>query len=99
MIDENIQKQPPEVFYKKGVLRNFAEIYKFWNLQGNFIEKESLAQAFSCQFCKISKNTVFAEHLWTTASKYCKGGTTTQQLIEKSNWNDNWTKTKFLWWS
>ena len=29
MIDENIQKQPPEVFYKKGVLKNFAEIYKF----------------------------------------------------------------------
>ena len=27
----------------------------------NFI-KTSLAQVFSCKFCKISKNTVFAEH-------------------------------------
>ena len=23
---------------------------------------------FSCQFCEISKNTFFTEHLWTTAS-------------------------------
>ena len=25
-------------------------------------------QAFSCEFCEISKNTVFTEHVWTTAS-------------------------------
>ena len=25
----------------------------------NFIKKESLAQAFSCEFCEISKNTFF----------------------------------------
>ena len=35
----------------------------------NFIKKESLAQVFSCEFCKISKNTFFAEHLSTTASR------------------------------
>ena len=23
---------------------------------------------FSCEFCEISKNTFFTEHLWTTAS-------------------------------
>ena len=35
----------PEVFYKKG--------------EGcNFIKKETLAQVFSCEFCKISKNTL-----------------------------------------
>ena len=28
-------------------------------LQLNFIEKESLAQVFSCEFCEISKNTFF----------------------------------------
>ena len=33
----------------------------------NFINKESLAQLFSCEFCKISKNTFFTEHLRTTA--------------------------------
>ena len=32
------------------------------------IKKETLAQAFSCKFCEISKNTFFPERLWTTAS-------------------------------
>ena len=34
----------------------------------NFIKKEALAQVFSCEFYEISKNTFFAEHLWTNAS-------------------------------
>ena len=32
-----------------------------------FIKKETLAQVFSCEFCEISKNTFFTEHVWTTA--------------------------------
>ena len=32
------------------------------------LKKETLAQVFSCEFCKISKNTFFTENLWTTAS-------------------------------
>ena len=35
----------------------------------NFIKKETLAQVFSCECCQISKNTVFTEHLWVTASE------------------------------
>ena len=34
----------------------------------NFIRNEALAQVFSCEFCEISKNTSFKEHLQTTAS-------------------------------
>ena len=34
----------------------------------SFIQKETLAQVFFCEFYKISKNTFFTEHLWTTAS-------------------------------
>ena len=34
----------------------------------NVIKKETLAQVLSCEFCEISKNTFFTEHLWTTAS-------------------------------
>ena len=34
----------------------------------NFIKKKTLAQVFSCEFCEISKNTFFIEHLWTAAS-------------------------------
>ena len=28
------------------------------------LKKETLAQVFSCEFCKISKNIFFTEHLW-----------------------------------
>ena len=38
---------------------------------GNFIKKEALAQMFFCEFCEISKNTFFTEHLWATASEIC----------------------------
>ena len=34
----------------------------------NFIKKETLTQVFSCEFCEISKNTFFTEHLRKTAS-------------------------------
>ena len=34
----------------------------------NFIKEETLAQVLSCEFCKISKNTLFPEHLQTTPS-------------------------------
>ena len=34
----------------------------------NFIKKETLVQALSCEFCEISWNTFFTEHLRATAS-------------------------------
>ena len=30
----------------------------------NFIKKEALTRVFFCEFCEISKNTFFIEHLW-----------------------------------
>ena len=73
-----IQKQSSEVFCKKGVLRNFAkftekhlcQVLFFTKVAGlgpracNSFNKETLAQVFSCEFCEISKNTFFIEHLW-----------------------------------
>ena len=54
-------------FYKIGVLRNFTKLTgkHMWQtlsflikLQAwGFIKKGTLAQVFSCEFCKISKNT------------------------------------------
>ena len=35
----------------------------------NFIKKKALAQVFSCEFCKICKNTFFTEHLPVAASE------------------------------
>ena len=32
------------------------------------LKKEALAQVFSCEFCQISKNPFFTEHLCATAS-------------------------------
>ena len=64
------QKQPPEVFYKKGVLVNFAKFTGKHLRQSLFlIKEETLAQAFSCEFCEIYKNSFFTEHLWATASE------------------------------
>ena len=37
----------------------------------NFIIKETLTQVFSYEFCHISKNTFFTEHLRTTAPIHC----------------------------
>ena len=34
----------------------------------NFIKKEALEQVFSCEFCEISQNIFFTEHLKETAS-------------------------------
>ena len=31
------------------------------------MKKETLAQMFSCQFCKIFRSNVFKEHIWRTA--------------------------------
>ena len=63
----------PEVFCKKGVLRNFTKFTGkhlrqslFFN---NFIKKETLAQAFSCEFCGISKNTFFCRIRLVAASE------------------------------
>ena len=61
------------------------------------MKKETLAQVFFCEFCEISKNTSFTEHLWTTASgvfrvtgflKKIKNGSTGKFLlpIPVSDW-------------
>ena len=69
-----------QVFYEKGVLRNFAKFIGKQLCQSpfsnpvagqrpeawNFIKKEALAQVFSCKFCEISKNTFYYRtHLWS----------------------------------
>ena len=52
-------------YIRKGVLRNFTKftgkhLYQslFFNKVAG-VKKETLVQVFSCEFCKISKNTFF----------------------------------------
>ena len=40
----------------------------------NFVEKETLAHVFSCEFCEITKNIFFTEHVWVTASAFISKG-------------------------
>ena len=59
----SVPKQPPEVFYKKGILKNFSKFIgkhlfqslffnKVVGLQAcNSIKKETLAQLFPFEFC------------------------------------------------
>ena len=67
-------------FVRKNVLRNFPKftwkhlcqslsLVKLKVSACNFIKRESLAQVFSCEFCKISKNSFFIKHFRATASK------------------------------
>ena len=66
------QKQPPEVLYKKGVLKKIAKFTKkhlyqnlFFNKAAGLatLKKETLAQVFFCEFCKNFENTFFIEYL------------------------------------
>ena len=69
---------------RKGVPGNFAKFTGkhvpghvsrvfFWRMKpATLLKKETLAQVFSCEFCKISKNTFFTKHLWANASDYLK---------------------------
>ena len=55
---------------KKCVLRNFAKFTGKHLCQSLCFNEVAgtAAQVFSCEFCEISKNTFFTEHLRTTAS-------------------------------
>ena len=73
----------------KDVLRDFAKFTGRQLCQSLFfnklqaLEKETLAQGlFSCEFCEISNNTFFIEHLQVTASVKVKTELTKfQQLM------------------
>ena len=67
----NTQKQPPEVFYKKGVLKNFAKFTAkhlcrslFFNNPATLLKKETLAQVLSCEFCGMFKGGLSGWMTW-----------------------------------
>ena len=82
---------------KKDVLRNFTKFtgkHLYHSLFFNKVagRKATLAQVFFCEFCEISINTFFTEHLWATASVQVvmKFGTLKIQLENtNSSWKNN----------
>ena len=61
----------PEVFCKKGVPRNFTK-FTAKHLCQSLFKKETLRQVFSCEFCKISKNTFSHRVPLVAASQFYK---------------------------
>ena len=72
----------PEVFCKKVALKNFpiftgkhlCQSLFFNKVAGaasNFIKKETLTQVFSCEFCKIFKNSLFLKNTSGGCFCYC----------------------------
>ena len=71
----NVEKQPLEVFCKKMCFWKFHKIHRktpvpeaflkkrLWPQACDFVKKETLLQVFSCEFCEISKNIFFTEHI------------------------------------
>ena len=57
-------KQPSEGLFKKRCYEKFRRIYMKTS------EPESLFLVFSCEFCQIFKNILFAEQHRTTAPDY-----------------------------
>ena len=67
--DQTTYEQPEVVARRCSVKKMFLNcarvsfLIKLQVLASNFIKEESLAKVFSCEFCEISKNTFFTEHL------------------------------------
>ena len=55
--------------FKEGFILDWDYTWQLARSRANnFNKKETLSQVFSCEFCGISKNTFFTEHLRTTGS-------------------------------
>ena len=61
--DIPVRSSRPEVFCKKGVLRNFVKFTGKHLCQSLFF-KETLAQVFSVNFAKFLRKLFLLEHLW-----------------------------------
>ena len=66
-----IRRSHQKCSVRKGVLRNsekFTGKYLCQSFVFNKVVKKETLALFSCEFCEISKNAFFTDHLWATAS-------------------------------
>ena len=70
-----------QIFYKIGALKSLPKFIEKDMCRSYFLiklkvgnvqlyQKDSLAQMFSCEFCKIFQNTFFEKHLQVTAFEH-----------------------------
>ena len=63
----------------------------------NFIKKETLVKVFSCEFCEISKNTFFTEHLRLTIPEVIRNlMNQIPYAVSKKKKSESELQTKFL---
>ena len=86
----------PEVFCNKKSSKKFHKIHRktpvpesfLHKVTGcNFIKKETLAQVFSCEFCEISKNTLFYRTHLVVASVYYETAGLSKFLFAKNKYS------------
>ena len=65
LCDKNIATFMLQLFYDKNNRQTFAN-HRLETC--NFVKKETLTQVFSCEFCKIDKNTFYYRTLLVAAS-------------------------------
>ena len=58
----------PQANFAKFTVRHLRQSL-YSNKVAGLRPGQTLAQVFSCEFSKISKNTFFTEHLWATVSE------------------------------
>ena len=64
----NVRSSQRRYSVRKKVLKTFTKSTGKHLCQSHFFKKETLAQAFSSEFCEIPKNAFSTEQLLTTAS-------------------------------
>ena len=64
----NVQKQSLEIFYKKSCSKNFCNVHRKKPELECLFSKVVPTRVFSCEHCKIFKNTCFEGHLGIAAS-------------------------------
>ena len=67
IIQDPTQKQPPEVFYKKDVLKSFSFLIKLKPRPATLLKKRLWHRYFPFKICEIFKSTLLKEHLRVTA--------------------------------
>ena len=107
IINKNSRSSRPEVFCKKGILKNFTQFTGKHLCQSlfliqlqaeacNVIKIETLAQVFSCGFYEIFKNTYSIEHLWCLLLHLRKTQINAASLFYSKHQEKHWHKSEIV---